>query len=147
MGWPVPLRDVITTALSQLPGVDFRFVRLHEYQELLEKIAERFLARGVRDLSKTWLWEYFHTPISGSYPEDSLAELEKRLSPDERYWFLASEEDGKYWVADGTGAGILAVLRETHHFEYYIVERKLSWLLCENHHQCLIEAAAKTVSS
>lgn len=29
------------------------------------------------------------------------------------------------------------MLREMHHFEYYVLHKKLAWLLCENNHGVL----------
>lgn len=136
------LRDDITAALVSVPETDFHFVRLHSFQPILERIADRFLLEGSRDLRFVWLWERLRYQTTSSQPANVLAELEHRLSPEARYWFLASGEHGKLWVADASGAGIMATLREMHYFEYYIVDRHMNWLVCENHHGMLIEASA-----
>jgi hypothetical protein len=136
------LRDDITAALATAPETDFHFVRLHSFQEILDRIAERFLKEGRRDLRYAWLWERFRNELTSLHPDDPVSALESRLQPDERYWFLASDEHGKYWVADATGAGILTTLREMYCFEYYVVNRNMTWLICENHHGVLIEASA-----
>lgn len=110
---------------------------------MLDTIAERFLAHGRMDLGKVWLHESFHSIIDTSQPPDIFAELRKQLNDDEHYWFLASEEDGKYWVAEGSGAAIINVIGEMHCFEYYIVDRQMTWILCESHHNMLIKARAE----
>lgn len=135
------LRDDITTALAAAPETDFHFVRIHSFQ-ILDRIAERFLTEGRQDLRYVWLWERFCYKLSSSHPNDSVSVLESRLHPDERYWFLASDEHGKYWVADATGSGIFTILQEMYCFEYYVVDRHMTWLICENHHGVLIEASA-----
>lgn len=135
------LRDDITAALASVPEADFHFVRLHSFQAVLDRIADRFLLEGSSDLRFIWLWERFRYPTSTSQPSDALDELEHRLSPEERYWFLASDQHGKYWVADASAFGILTALREMPYFEYYIVDHPMNWLICENHHGMLIEAA------
>lgn len=61
---------------------------------------------------------------------------------DERYWFIASDEHGKYWMAEANGVGILTVLRKTYYFEYFVVNGHMTWLICENHHGVLVEASA-----
>ena len=136
------LRDDITAALVENGITDFHFVRLHHYQQILERIAERFLAEGTKDLNYMWLWERFRHQLSSCHPTNALTELGSRLKPEERYWFLACEYNGKLWVADATGAGILSMLRQMYHFEYYIVDRHMTWLICENHHEMLSEASA-----
>lgn len=136
------LRDDITSALSSVPETDFHFVRLHSHQDILDRIAERFLIEGRQDLRYVWLWERFRHELASSHPPDPLADLVRRLRPDERYWFLASDQQGKYWVADATGSGILTTLREMYGFEYYVVNRPMHWLICENHHGILIEASS-----
>jgi hypothetical protein len=136
------LRDDITAALAIAPETDFHFVRLHSFQDILDRIAERFVKEGRRGLRYAWLWEHLRNELTSSHPDDSLLALESRLHPDERYWFLASDEHGKYWVADATGSGILTTLRAMYCFEYYVINRHMTWLLCENHHGVLIEASA-----
>ncbi|WP_409340264.1 DUF6756 family protein [Paenibacillus sp. MBLB4367] len=38
------------------------------------------------------------------------------------------------------------ILRECSRFEYYIVSKKYSWMLCENHHGCLFGTGDVIVS-
>ncbi|WP_035615508.1 DUF6756 family protein [Haloferula sp. BvORR071] len=134
------LRDNITQVLKEHPAIEFRFCRVGQYEAVLDSIAERFLSRGRYDLSRIWLWEAFDQITESYVPADVFAEWRKRLHPEESYWFLASDEDGKYWVAEGTGSAIPEILRETPPFEYYIIDRKMSWILCENHHGTLFLA-------
>jgi hypothetical protein len=137
------LRDAISEVLKEHPKIDFRFCRLGRYEAVLDAISERFLTNGRRDLTQVWLHECFHSITDTSQPPDIFAELRKRLSNDEHYWFLASEENGKYWVAEGSGTALIKVIGEMSCFEYYIVDRQMNWILCENHHNMLIEARAK----
>jgi hypothetical protein len=138
------LRDDIAAASAAAPETDFHFVRVHRFKPILERIAERFLRGGKQDLRFVWLWERFRHQTASSHPSDALGVLESRLQQEERYWFLASDEHGKYWVADASGRGVLGALRAMYHFEYYVVDRHMNWLICENHHRMLIEAAAVT---
>lgn len=137
------LRDAINEVLKEHPGIEFRFCRLGQYEAVLDDIAEHFLARGRRDLNQVWMHHSFHEVIATSQPQDIFVELKKRLDEEEIYWFLASEDDGKYWVAEGSGAGIIGVIRKMHDFEYYICDRKMSWILCEDHHGIWVEARGK----
>jgi hypothetical protein len=137
------LRDRINDVLKEHPEIEFRFCRPGRYEAVLDGIAERFLTRGRYDLDQTWWWACLANQTESSVPADVFAELRKRLHPEESYWFVASEEDGKYWVAEASGAAIPEVLGEMPPFEYYIIDRKMTWLLCENHHDTLIEARAR----
>lgn len=136
------LRDDIISAITAVPTGEFQFVSLHRYQTILDQIADSFLLKGRMDLPHVWLWERLRNEVSSSHPPDAIEALGLRLQMDERYWFLASDEQGKYWVADATGSGILTALREMYCFEYYVVDRHMNWLICENHHGILIEARA-----
>lgn len=138
------LRDAITGVLNEHPGIEFHFCRPTEYEAVLEAISERFLARGRHDLKATWWWTSFADKTESFVAADLFAELRKRLHPEESYWFVANEEDGNYWVAEASGAAIFAVLRGMRDFEYYIIDRKMTWILCDSHHNTLIEARAKS---
>ncbi len=136
------LRDDITNAIKGCPDIQFEFVRLHRYQAILDQIAERFLKCGSKGLNSNWLWNELRNETSNSQPQDVFSVLVQRLHLDERYWFVASEENGKYWLAQATGGGITLLLQEMYCFEYYILDQAMTWMLCENHHGMLIEAEA-----
>lgn len=56
-------------------------------------------------------------------------------------WFISAiayDEAGKYWIAEATGIAIIRLIGEMHGFEYYIVDREMNWMLCENHHSVFI---------
>jgi hypothetical protein len=137
------LRDEINKAVQDAGIEGFRFLNLHSHAPLLEQIADRFLAHGRSDLRSIWLWERFKKPVCTLALPDAITFLARRLSRTSSYWFLASDEDGKYWVAETTGEAVIHVLQETRCFEYYIVDRTLQWILCENHHGLLIEAGKR----
>jgi hypothetical protein len=141
------LRDRINDVLNEHPEIEFRFCGLGRYEAVLDGIAECFLSRGRHDPARVWMWDSFENIQESFVPGDVFAELRKRLHSEEIYWFIASEEDGKYWVAEASGAAIPELLGETHAFEYYIIDRKMTWLLCKNHHDTLIEARQKTRSA
>ncbi len=43
-----------------------------------------------------------------------------------------------YPVYEGTPEAIQAVIGECYGFEYYLVAKDLSWLICETHHDDMI---------
>ncbi|MFZ2281536.1 MAG: DUF6756 family protein [Prosthecobacter sp.] len=134
------LRDDINQAIKGQANIAFEFVSLHRFQDILDQVAERFLKRGKRDLNKIWLWNEFRNETGSSQPEDVLSALTEMMEAQTSYWFIASDENGKYWVAESSGSSIITVLREMYAFEYYILDKQMSWILCENHHGMLIEA-------
>jgi len=134
------LRDDINKSIKKANIKGFKFVRLTAYEDLLRRIAEKFIVQGRAGLKYVWLWEHFHEPTVSSNEQDAIKLLELKLPKDQSYWFLASEENGKYWVAEGIGEGIIQVLKEMYCFEYYIIERNFRWIVCENHHGTLIQA-------
>lgn len=136
------LRDDITEAIRDRTDIDFTFVRLNRYEAVLDRFAERFLVHGRRDLKLIWLWSSLRHQVSSSQPDDIFTTLTERLSPSERYWFIASDEASKYWVAEASGTGIVETISEMYGFEYYISDLSMTWMLCENHHGVLIEASA-----
>ena len=138
------LRDDINEAIKGLANLKFDFVSLHRYQDILDQVAERFLNRGKRDLNNIWLWNEFRNETGSNQPEDVISELAVLLEPQTSYWFIASDENGKYWVAESNGISIVTVLKEMYGFEYYILDRHMTWILCENHHGMLIEAKPVT---
>ena len=58
----------------------------------------------------------------------------------ETYWFVASDEEGKYRVAEATGAALVKVIEGLFAFEYYVVDRDLRWIFCENHHGVFVRS-------
>ena len=134
------LRDDINQAIKGRADIAFGFVSLHRFQDILDQVAERFLKRGKRDLNKIWLWNEFRNETGSSQPADVFSALSEILQPQTSYWFISSDENGKYWVAESSGSSIINVLKEMYAFEYYILDKQMSWILCENHHGMLIEA-------
>jgi len=134
------LRDDINFIIKESNIKGFSFDRLTAYKKLLNRIADKFLINGRMDLNHVWLWDRFRNPKVISTNTDSSNLLTEYLLFNELYWFLASEEDGKYWVAESTGKAIIQIIDEMYLFEYYIVERNLNWILCENHHGAFIKS-------
>ena len=61
----------------------------------------------------------------------------------ESVWFVIEDdsvekEQDHYWLYEGKIQAIISVLQELPGTEYYVVSKKLEWILCENHHNLLI---------
>ncbi|WP_309572335.1 DUF6756 family protein [Deinococcus sp.] len=120
-------------------------VRLTQYEVVLDKILETFTTLGQRGKNNFWLWEHFRgqKAVYSAGDGNNLDALASLISDAKRVWFLTEEWEGNkgkgnYWGFEGSPASIVNVIRELHHFEYYIVAKDFSWLVCENHHNTLI---------
>jgi len=59
--------------------------------------------------------------------------------PNERVWFIAEESRLPFYpVYEATPNAAQRVIEECYGFEYYLVAKDMTWLLCENHHGWLI---------
>jgi len=89
-----------------------------------------------------WWWEALREPVTFRQHADPIGIVEKIMPGDEAVWLVAeaaeNKAEGNFWLYEGTVASVCAVLRECPAFEYYVVERAMNWLLCENHHGFLI---------
>lgn len=135
------LRDEITQTIRDQSILGFNFVRLTKWEDILNRLGNRFLRNGSGDLDSIWLWERFRDPITSKQPEDPLVWLRENLEPTVEYWFIATDEDGKYWVAEATGDSIIRVIEEMYCFEYYVADRGMNWIVCENHHNVFIHCS------
>ena len=72
----------------------------------------------------------------------SVSEVLLHVIPkDEQLYFIVEDsqiEKVKFWLYEGYINEFCRLLDELYYFEYYVVSRKMLWLVCENHHQYLI---------
>ncbi|MEH2231071.1 MAG: DUF6756 family protein [Nostoc sp.] len=122
---------------------DFRLVSLHEYEEILVSILERFTSLGKKGLNYCCWWGSFKEPscsIHLEYAPDFLKEL---VPLEETVWFVTEDwkrtkQHGNYWLYQGKLVVIADLIAEMYGFEYYIVSKKFEWLLGEDRHGVLI---------
>lgn len=133
------LRDKINQIINSENIQGISFVRMNEWQWVLSRIASVFLVRGENDLERACLWGSFKEPYTSFQPKDPITELKSLLNTTDRYFFIASEENGKYWVMEGDGTSIASLISNSFYFEYYIADKSISWLLCENHHGVMVQ--------
>jgi len=103
---------------------------------------DAFLSRFTGGVDARWWWEHFTLPDTSVRFDDGSGYLRiLELVPDghEKVWFVA--EDGLlpyYPVYDATPMAAQQVICECYRFEYYLISKDLSWLLCENHHDYVV---------
>ena len=50
-----------------------------------------------------------------------------------------------FWLYEGKINAIVSVLKECHFLEYYVVSKRMEWIICENHHNILIGCGEKII--
>jgi hypothetical protein len=135
-------RDEINKIIEELhlSDEDFQLVRLTRYREILVSIVEKF-TRLKKTQINMWWWNYFNEPIYNFCPKDVFEVLPELIDKEESVWFIIEDErkaEEHFWLYEGRINAVVSILKELSFEEYYIVSKKLEWILCENHHNLLI---------
>jgi len=99
------------------------------------------LRHFVSSEDRRWWWEAFRNPGTTASFESSdgwrhIARIVP--DPDEPVWFIAEENQLPHYPVFATTPKIAsAIIGQCYAFEYYLVAKNLSWLLCENHHNVM----------
>lgn len=141
-----PLRKDIEHLRRELniPDQDFYAVDINEWQEIEQKIADRFCipidSSTINGLlnhsfkSETYAVQFFY-----NYPFDQLATL---IDNNEIVWLFLDEtvnEKTKLWFYEGRINTIALILGESSHLrEIYVASKKYEWLICVDHHDYII---------
>ena len=95
-----------------------------------------------------WWWESFREAgASVSFEGGDGWKHLPNISPDpnESVWFIAEDDQlPRFPVFETTPQVASSILGECYAFEYYLIAKDLSWLICENHHN-VIFAIGSTV--
>jgi hypothetical protein len=90
---------------------------------------------------RRWWWESFRNTSTRVTFEsgDGWKHLPNIVpNPDEPVWFIAEDDQLPYFpVFETTPQVASSILGECYAFEYYLIAKDLSWLLCENHHNVI----------
>jgi hypothetical protein len=147
------LTDEIDRAVEslQLKGTVVRLSRADA-----EAINRTVLARFAGGNDRRWWWEAFPESESVSFDDGQGYRRIPVLVPNagEHCWFIVeSREPGPYPVYEVSPEEAVGIIGECFGFEYYLVPKDLSWLVCENHHGivigcgALVEAAIRRLST
>ena len=136
-------RDWLTDAAKKL-GIASQvgLVEPHRFRPILERIiAQRTLLKSDA-ISASWWWEALREPAYCTIPTDPMRTLKSLIRANEPLWFVAEasgdKKIGNFWLYETTIEPLCAVLAKCPHFEYYVVGKKMDWLICENHHGVLM---------
>ena len=144
------LRDKINVVTKEihLSNEEFQLVRLTKYKKIIASIVEKFTILKKTNVNMWW-WNYFNEPVCSFYPKDVFKVLPNLIKNEETVWFVIEDERKKqehFWLYEGKINAIISVLKELSFEEYYIVSKKLEWIVCENHHNLLIGSGEAIVS-
>jgi hypothetical protein len=136
-------RQWITAASKKLGREsELRLVAPHRFKSILERIVAERTNLSKDAIDGLWWWEALKEPVAHKVPPEPISFIQSLLPPDEPVWFVAEDggdkKIGNFWLYEGTPSAACAVLHECPAFEYYMVDKKLRWLICENHHGYVI---------
>ena len=122
-------------------GDAFRQVGPAQWGDVLKRVFERFATTN--DTGVTWLWSHLKSKGVSVQAADGLFRLAALCPREMRVWLLIEDFDrtrkhGNYWVFEGSFGAVIDTLNNMHGLEYYIVDRRLDWMVLENHHDTLI---------
>ncbi|MDR2212928.1 MAG: hypothetical protein LBE21_04810 [Pseudomonadales bacterium] len=146
------IREQITKAAKALGIEDgMKLVAPHRYQAILERIMLNRTTLSKSAVAAAWWWEALREPVAYMNPPlDTLATLKALVNSDEPVWFVVEadspKKQGNFWLYESTIEPICAVLQALPFVEYYVVARKMQWLICENHHNQLIASGEPMAS-
>jgi len=153
------MRSELEASVRQrgFPPEHFRAVRLTQYAAILASILTTFTTQRADRPPERWLWTVLkgHLDSHQLTPEDQSADppvwLHSLVEPESAVWLVLEDWTGTkrqepFWVFEGTARAAAAAVAEVPFCEYYVVHRRFSWLLCENHHGVLITTAGLPLS-
>lgn len=145
-------RDEITTTIAAL-GLESEFglVSPHRHRAILQRISSQFTTLGQRANKTRWWWEHLTEPVTTLRPYDPVETLRLLIPTKEQVWFLAEDwsstkSDGQFWLYESTVEAIAKLVNASRSFEFYVVSKKYSWLVCVNHHEYIIASGQGIVS-
>jgi hypothetical protein len=128
--------DEILRAVAELALAPDQFRQLpsEESEAVFLAALRKFVASGDR----RWWWEDFRTPGTSLHfaAGDGWRHMtDFAPNPNENVWFIAEDDQlPHYPVFETTPRHAVEIIGECYGFEFYLVAKDLSWLLCETHH-------------
>lgn len=147
------MRGEIAVAAQRagLTTADLRVGAPFDYERILVDILERFTRLGKAGLTAAWWWEHFRPPVTSRHISDGWLFLDDLIPDDDRVWFVAEDgpgtkREGNFWLYDAKPAALRPLLGEMYRFEFYVVSKKLEWLLARNHHDAVFAVGDRAIA-
>jgi hypothetical protein len=136
----IAVKAEIQRAIERL-GLSEREIALLQ-QEEGKSVYLRARSHFATSATKPWWWEDFRFPTKSiQCTNQSGFEYLTRIVPNqkEKVWFIAGDSQATFIpVYEAKPEAIQNLLGECFGFEYYLIAKDFSWLICENHHDLLI---------
>jgi len=117
---------------------DMRLLSFDENENLYNELYSSFVKGGDRK----WWWESFKDIEASCVVENGMGfKLIPELVPDpnDNLWFVVEEDQLEFYpIFETTASVATAIIGECYAFEYYLIPKDKTWLLCETHHNRLI---------
>jgi hypothetical protein len=106
-----------------------------------KKLYKELLDYYVKSGDRRWWWEDFKYSsfyfIDFDRPFEYLNEIIPESS--KKVWFMVEDDKEDYYPIYNCDPLIIGqIISECFAFEYYVIDKELNWLICENHHNRLI---------
>lgn len=111
-----------------------RIVEDPERAMVIARAREQF----VDDVGALFWWEHLIDPVSWWQTERGYRHL-PRLAPEDDCWLIAglTDDDSRMVVVACTPLIAAALMGECPAFEYALLDRPMTWMIIENHHDTL----------
>lgn len=120
----------------------FRQVGPGRFSAVLDRILETFTRGGIANRGRSWLWEDLEDPAYSLVRPHAYRVIRQVAPPETPVWFMTEDDDGtkrhgNYWLFEGDLGAVVDIIENHSYLEYYVMSRKLEWMLLENHHNVL----------
>ncbi|MEO6722132.1 MAG: DUF6756 family protein [Ferruginibacter sp.] len=142
------VKDEIQNAIQKLrlDRSDIQLLDNYTGEKIFNECIKHFLKSG----DKRWWWEDFKFPSSSVADLDNPFKYIDKIIPlnEGNVWLIVEDDDDLFYpVFDCNPNVIKGIIEECFGFEYYIIDKRKEWLLCENHHNRLIAIGEKLKQS
>lgn len=119
--------------------------------EVEPSLYQELFAHFVEGENRKWWWESFKHDFESLNFKDGMA-FEKICeivpSEQEEIWFVVEDDESpNYPIYIATPKNVQLIIQECFSFEYYVISKDKSWLLCENHHDTLFGIGGPIIAS
>lgn len=144
------LRGDVAKACEEL-NIEMGPLGLSEWEDIETKILETFCHQKDYKSKPVWLWNALKVDAYSVFKEQPIETLIHLVEPKQNIYLVLDEtinETTKHWYYEGDIHSICKLLNiENKVFvnEICLVSKKYDWLLCINHHSCLIAAGKSMI--
>lgn len=134
----------ISNAIKNLNFTDeeISLLDLNSGKKLYFELLDIFVSSGDR----RWWWEDFKIESFDFVDYEKPFEKLNDIIPDlkMKVWLMVEDDQEEYYPIYNCEPSIIGqIIGECFGFEYYVIDKNMDWLICENHHNRLIGVGQK----